>query len=248
MTRFAPPSVHACPGCDAFFLQSQFRSVNFFGVQDWSDGKPIMWWRQEPLVRCNACAALFWRGDTESVGVMPEMPGAIGPLTRRWLRWRGDPDGRLEQQAEWTRAMKAWGKAQRISNVDFDDVVYVLARSRGVHRDRILWLRNQIWWRLNDRYRDRADGSLSIDMPKWPVGLERANMEVILGTLQEAKAQPWHLIQQGELLRLLGRFDEAVAVLKSVPPDGHSEVRAVKIEQLARCGDARVRLLSTPTW
>ena len=124
----------------------------------------------------------------------------------------------------------------------------MLARSKGVSHDRILWLRNRIWWELNDRYRIRSDGSPAPNVPKWPVAVERTNMEVILDMLHEGEVQPWHMIQQGELLRLLGRFDEAIAVLKAVPVDGHSEVRAVKIERLARSGNTRVCLLTKPSW
>jgi len=40
-------------------------------------------------------------------------------------------------------------------------------------------------------------------------------------------------VARGELLRQLGRFDEAVAVLKAVKPDGYSEAEAGKIERLA---------------
>ena len=207
-----------------------------------------MWWGREPLVRCNACAALFWMEDVETVGIMPKMPRDIGPLIRKWLRWRGDPEGRLQSLEAWSHAIRSWGHAQQIGRVNFDDVVYVLARSKGVSRDRILWLRNRIWWGLNDRYRSCSDGSPLLDAPKWPEGLERTNMEIILGMLRDGEVQPWSLIQQGELLRLLGRFDEAVAVLKSVPPDGHSEIRAVKIERLARSGDNQVRMLSLATW
>lgn len=248
MTRFATPSIRICPGCNAFFLRPRFRSVNFYGAQDWSDATPTMWWRQEPLVRCHACAALFWMEDVETAGVMPETPRTIGSLTRKWLRWRGDPEGQLQGQEDWSEAMRLWGSAQYIGSVDFDDVAYVLARSKGVSRDRILWLRNRIWWRLNDRYRVRDDGSLLPGVPTWPVAVERTNMEVILDMLQDGEPQSWHMIQQGELLRLLGRFDEAVAVLKAVPADGHSEVRAVKIERLARNRDTQVRILTAPMW
>lgn len=47
-------------------------------------------------------------------------------------------------------------------------------------------------------------------------------------------------MQHDEQLRWLGRFDEAVAILKVVSADGRSEVRAVKIERLAQSGDAQV--------
>lgn len=248
MTSYSPPSVHPCPGCKAFFLRRRLRSANFYGTRDWSDGVPTMSWRQDPLVRCGACAALFWLDDIEPVGIMPQMPRKIGRLTRAWLRWFGDPEGQLRDEDEWAQAQAAWGSARYIGSVNFDDVVYVLARSKGVTRNQLLWLRNRIWWDLNDRYRNRSDGSPIPDVPVWPVAAERANMEAILDILRDRKAEPWNMIQQGELLRLLGRFDEAIAVLKAVPPDGYSEVRAVKIERLAKSGDRQVRELSPPTW
>ena len=65
--------------------------------------------------------------------------------------------------------------------------------------------------------------------------------------LQNVEAHPIIMIQQRELLRLLGRFDEAVAILETVPPDGCSEIRALKIERLARDGDTQVRELSPPS-
>lgn len=248
MTSYSSPSVHICPGCGAFFLRRRLRSANFFGARDWSDGVPTMWWQQEPLVRCDACAALFWLDDVEAVGVMPERPAPVGWLTRAWLRWFGDPQGRMQKLEEWIETMKSWGSARYIGKVNFDDVVHVLARSKGVSIGRILWLRKRIWWDLNDRYRKRVDGLPYSGVPVWPTAAERRNMEVILDMLQGGEAHPMSMIQQGELLRLLGRFDEAVAILKAVPPDGQSEIRALKIERLARSGDMQVRELSPPSW
>ena len=207
-----------------------------------------MWWRQEPLVRCSACAALFWLEDIEPVGIMPDALRPIGRFTRAWLRWRGDPQGLLQSEEEWGRAMASWGQAGYIGSVKFDDVMYVLARSKGISRARLLWLRKRIWWDLNDRYRSRQDGSPIPDVPTWPRALERSNMEAILAMLREGDGHPTDMIEQGELLRELGRFDEAIAVLKAVPADGHSEVRAVKIERLARSGDSQVRELHPATW
>jgi len=206
-----------------------------------------MSWRQEPLVRCGACAALFWLDDIEPVGIMPEEPRAIGRLARACMGLRGDPQGQLREK-EYSQTLVLWGSAQYIGRAGFEDVAYVLARSDGVSRDRQLWLRKRIWWNLNDRYRRRADDTPVPDVPSWPEADERANMQAILDMLQEGEVLPGDMIQQGELLRLLGHFDEAVAVLEAVPADGHSEVRAVRIERLARAGDTQVRLLSSPTW
>lgn len=123
MTSYHSPSAHVCPGCDAFFLRHRLRSVNFFGVRDWSDGVPTMSWRQEPLVRCHACALLFWLDDIEPVGIMPESPRPIGRLARAWMCWRGDPQGRLREEEERSTALAAWDSAQYIGRVNFDDIV-----------------------------------------------------------------------------------------------------------------------------
>jgi hypothetical protein len=57
-------------------------------------------------------------------------------------------------------------------------------------------------------------------------------MEAILDILRDGEVQPWSMIQQGELLRLLGRLDEAIAILQTVTADGYSDARAPKIENL----------------
>lgn len=241
MTSFSNPTVHPCPGCSAFFLKSHLRTINFFGVQDWSDGKPTAWWRQEPLVRCNACAALFWLDDTVAVGTMPLMPQKMGAFTYSWLPWRRR---HLPDQDARRLANRLWGDPQHIGAANFDDVVHVLSRSRGVSDQRLLWLRKRIWWELNDRYRHQCDGAPLHDVPVWPQWAERNNMQAILDMLDGGEITADQMIQRGELLRLLGRFDEAIAVLKAVPADGHTEVRAVRIERLARKKDTHVRLLS----
>jgi hypothetical protein len=190
---------------------------------------------------------LFWIADVEPVGIMPAKPERIGWFARAWLGWGRDPNGKLQAEAEWNDAMQSWGQAQSIGSVGFDDMVYVLSRSKDVSRERVLWLRNRIWWSLNDRFRDLSDDSPVPGVSRWPAAAERANMEVILAMLQDGEAHPGSMVQQGELLRLLGRFDEAIAILKAVPCDGHSEVRAVRIERLARMGDTQVRELIPPT-
>ena len=72
---------------------------------------------------------------------------------------------------------------------------------------------------------------------------EQANMHAILTLLEQDEMRAHDLVEKGELLRLLGRFGDAIAVLKAVPPDGHNEIRASRIEALARRRDTRVREL-----
>jgi len=222
MTRFADPEIYACPACAAYFTRSGFRSINFIGTRDWSDGAPTAWWSvgQRPLVRCSSCAALFWIEDLQPLGVRSRRPRPIGMLERLWAEWRGDPDGRLHEERSWLQLPEGWNVAVSADTASFEDVVHVLANSDGLASDRRLWLRRCIWWTLNDRYRFVADGELAPNGPTWPTAAERANMEEMLCLLEMGELASRDLVQKGELLRLLGRFDEAISVLKSVRPDG----------------------------
>jgi hypothetical protein len=138
---------------------------------------------------------------------------------------------------------EGWESAQEVDTASFEDVAYVLANSAGVSPQRLLWLRTRIWWDLNDRHRDREDGTPIPNVPRWPEADERANMEAMLVLLDAGVMSQGDRVQKGEILRLLGRFDEAIAVLKAVSADGHNEIRAVRIERLARQGDLQVRPL-----
>jgi hypothetical protein len=51
-------------------------------------------------------------------------------------------------------------------------------------------------------------------------------------------------VEHGDLLRQLGHFEEAVAVLSGIASDGYNKVRASKIVILAQCGDMKVRAIT----
>jgi len=56
-------------------------------------------------------------------------------------------------------------------------------------------------------------------------------------------------VARDEIMRQLGRFDEAVALLKTAKSDRYNEVLAVKIERLAAAGIAELHALNSwPLW
>lgn len=226
-------------------MRQQLASMNFSCTRDWSDGAPTAWWAQMPLVRCHACAALFWIDDLEPVGELPRKPRDVGGLYRVLAPWRSDTKGWLRAEQAWLAVPDGWKAAESVGSVDFEDVAYVLSKSDGLSRSKLLWLRQRIWWSLNNRYRVRSDGSPIPNVPTMDEVDERANMQAILELLEQGEMGARDLLKKGELLRLLGRFDDAVAVLKAVPPDGYTEIRASRIERLARRGDLQVRPLDT---
>lgn len=246
MTRFHDPEVYQCAGCGTFALRQQFMSLTFDRAVEWSDGVPTQWWASvnPPLVRCWACNALFWLEDVEAVGVLPYSPASMNRLSRLVARVRGDPHGRLRPEREWALVPDGWKAAQRFDNPDFEDIRHVLANPQGSSRSQLLWLRRQIWWRLNDRFRTRYDGSPIPNVPFIPADEEHANKHAMIALLLQETGESRDDVERGELLRQLGQFDEAVAVLKAVPADGFSEIRASKIAALARAGDVQVRSIA----
>jgi hypothetical protein len=217
MSRASAPAVYQCPDCAAFLLQARPGLFHFSGRPEWSDDSPST--RYRPLVKCPACLGIFWLEDIE-------------------------PLGELQREPKPSLAVPAgWESASYLAAVDFDDVTFVLQHSAGLGHERLVWLRRHIWWSLNDRQRTRSDGTPVPDVPSIASADEQANQEALLALLQQCELQARDRVDAGELLRQLGRFDEAIAVLRSVVPDGHSEVRASKIERLARKGDRRLGLL-----
>lgn len=245
MTSFHAPLVYQCPACDGFVLRPQLRTLNFTGAQDWSDGAPSTWWSVglQPLVRCATCTRAFWIEDLVPLGEVPYQPRPIGRVERVVARWRGDPKGRLQEEWEWLQIPAGWKTAERVDAIELEDLAAVLDKPVGLGHDKLLWLRRSLWWRLNDRHRTRSDVSPIPDAPTLTGFDERANMRELLALLEQSEMDASDMVEKGELLRQLGHFYDAVAVLKAVPADGYNEVRAVQIEALARAGDRVVRAL-----
>jgi hypothetical protein len=145
-------------------------------------------------------------------------------------------------EGAWLQVPDAWKAAERVDSVELDDLAALLAEADGLDRNKLLWLRRRIWWSMNDRFRDVGESAV-LDAPEVHGLDERANMQALLELLDADVMDAGDLVEKGELLRQLGRFNDAVAVLKAVPADGYNEVRAARIEVLAQAGDRVVREL-----
>lgn len=245
MTRFHEPAVHACPECHTLLLRSRLASFNFFGTQDWSDGAPTAWWapKVRPLVCCAACRTPFWIEDVDRLGELPRRPMQMGFLRRVVTLVHGDPHGWLQEEREWRATPVTWKSAPECTAVGLDDVLRILVKPGNLSRERLIWLRRFVWHALNDRHRyDTVETSTAAPTSLTP-DQERENMEALLSLIGKDGLEPRDMATRGELLRQLGRFDESVAVLSMVLPDGYSEVRASRIIDLARAGDTLPRPL-----
>jgi len=243
MTRFAPPTIYQCPACAGYFKRYALGSLHFYDdVPEWSDGMSGQWWAGvgAPVGRCPACCNVVWVDDAIAVMQAPLEPRKIGPMARLWHRMTGDKRGRLRAVREWAALPIEIKQAESIDRLECaDDLMEALtAPPTDDADDREVYLRRRLWWASSDHQRERVDGLLVTSSTTVAAAPALANR---LRLLELVERDPKAQVERGELLRQLGRFDEAVAVLKAVEPDGYSEVKALKIERLARAGIAELR-------
>jgi hypothetical protein len=248
MTRFAPPILYQCPACADYFKRSGFRSLHFDDeIPDWSDGRNGNWWARESgsVGRCPSCSGIVWIDDAEKLMPAPQEPRPIGPISRVWHLVIGDRNGRLREEREWKVLPAGVQQAEYFDGlVHAHDFIEALTSFSSDAQDRETYLRRRIWWASSDHLRGQRGVSL-IALPSVAEDVAHANMQRLLELFEH---DPKEQVARGELLRRLGRFDEAVAVLKAVKPDGHSEIKAIKIGRLAAAGIADVRdLNAAPT-
>lgn len=173
----------------------------------------------------------------------PCKPRPIGLLARFWHRVTGDKRGRLSEEREWQALPVGIQQAESIDGLhqahDFLDALGALPPDE---LDRERYLRRRLWRASNDHLRGQH-GVCHVALPKVAEDVAHANMLRLQELLEH---DPEGQVERGELLRQLGRFDEAVKVLKAVKPDGYSEVKAVKIERLAQAQVSELRVLNQP--
>lgn len=243
MTRFAPPTIYQCPACAGYFKRYSLISLHYYDdVPEWSDGKNGQWWAGSSgrVGRCPACSNPVWIEDATEVMRLPWKPNPMGAMARVWHRMTGDRKGRLRDEREWDALPAGIKGAERLNGLqNAQDFIEALAGLPPDTAGREEYLRHRLWWISSDHQRLGADGTPIVPHPTIDVIPARANKERLLELLaHDPKAQ----VVRGELLRQLERFDEAVAVLKAIKPDGHSEVNAVKIERWALVGNADLQI------
>lgn len=234
MTRFAKPLLLETPCCQQKVMRRRFASINSFGLSSrWSDGytSVLMVSEASRLAYCAGCNKTYWLEDAAELGVVPsfnDKPSVRGS----WLgRIFGKKPGAIA--------------GEKVAAVDLHDLDFVdyhehprpadlllaVLREEWSDQERELYLRTRLWWIGNHSQRARRKVS--------PMAGEQANENMLrLLTLhQAAPASDQGAMAIAELLRQLGRFDEAISTL-----NGHSSdsVRAAAIAAAATRGESHV--------
>ena len=205
----------------------------------WSDGYTSIFGLNSVsnLGRCGYCRKVFWLDDAEELGVLPKESSAIGAFSRIYHRLTGDAAGLLERERDWNETPWEWKSAKPAEMPDFFDLKTALADKESLTSEREMWVRRALWFHGNDHLRLNRDGKPVRDKPRMSDEEVRQNMQALLALVELGLDSP--ILEKGELLRELGRFDEAITVLSGI--EGDFKEQADLIAGFARSRNSVVR-------
>lgn len=215
-------------------MQQRFASVNSFGLSSrWSDGYTSMPFVSEAsrLAYCPGCNKTYWLEDAINLGVVPSFEAA--PVRRPgWL-----PEFLRKSSGDSKQEPVAQVKQRDLDYVDYHqhprpaDVLLAVLRQEWSDFERELYLRTRLWWLGNHSQRGQRMVS--------PMTREQSfdNMIRLLALHQAAADIDQHTEVIAELLRQMGRFDEAIAALRDLRD---KSAKAAMIADAAERGESLV--------
>lgn len=221
MTRFAKPLLLEIPCCQAKKIQRRFASINTFGLASrWSDGYCRM-----PLVQdasrlgyCGNCNKVYWLEDAVNLGIAspPESttPPRFFPSRRGWwerlrLRLQGkNPDDLFGEALKHLAAIRERYESENcVQHPQSGDLLSAVQCELWDAPEREIYARTWLWWCCSHSQRgQRSDASI---LP----AAANENRSSLLALHQRSLASDDAVLASGELLRQLGRFGEAIAML-----------------------------------
>lgn len=219
--------IRVCPSCGQLVRQRTWASWNTVGGVLWTDGKfegPMVP-KETAVVRCPGCRGMFIVSQAKKVGEV----GETRPIVFR------DPErqARHREQEELWRSARA---AMVLSGVDD----WRASLDAGIVRDDsdARYIRIRLWWAYNDPRRRGAKTVVDLQPDELGNLLRLRQLLVV--------AEPNQRLMSAEILRQLGRFAEAEALLAPPVSDHLANVRGT-ISELAA---ARIRVVRQvrPSW
>ncbi len=211
-----PDEIIECLKCRALARVPSLLSGNTIGARWWTDGKmEAMMLPQYPeITRCGACAAFYWVSDARRIGEIDY-----------------NDDSKRRQIPE------EWGEAEKIEELSEDEYLQAIAGGLGKPRKRELYLRTRAWWAGNDAFRTpETDKPGQPAPPRSPAAT--ANLERLFKLLRTKDIT--ERLLKAEVARELGRFDEALEILRSEFPSQYQRVVTL-MQELSQAKDPMVR-------
>lgn len=215
--RPGPDQVIECPKCRGVARVFTMRSGNTIGARRWTDGEMIapMLPRQPAITRCRYCGHYYWISDARVIGEWSLLGGAA------------------------QETPPTWKAAERVRELSGPEYLEAIEEGAADTEERESHLRICAWWSGNDPL--RSQGPSPVDQTQAvPARSPEAvmNLERLLELLDTSN--PDQRLMAAELLRELGRFDDAMRLLEFHFPREYA-VKVALVRNLAQEKDILVR-------
>lgn len=215
-----PDEIVACPHCGRLTKCMTLLSGNTFDESLWSDGKRVAPMLPQPpvVVKCRHCAKCHWLTNAKRVGSID----------------RCDIESGIEER----EIEPSWLHAEEVEEPSEEEYYQILDAGFATDVDQEKRIRILAWWRRNDPYREAAFAEAE-KVPSMSAGCKK-NLEALGNLLRETAEDD--RIMKAEVMRELGRFDSAKALLTLVRSEEFQSITH-QIRSLCVCKDATVREL-----
>ncbi|RFC48367.1 MAG: hypothetical protein DVB23_000597 [Verrucomicrobia bacterium] len=165
----------------------------------------------ETLLSGNTFEAIFWSDGKMEAPMLPDQPWLRKSPSEKVLFWMDE----VEKVGETYPGRKLKGKDEAWEALEFakapSEKNYFQALEAGLADSpkRLEYLRTRIWWKGNDPIRKKKRKELT--------ARHRENLEALLELNQGG--DPGSRLTKAEILRELGRFEEAAEVIEGEFPD-----------------------------
>jgi hypothetical protein len=151
----------------------------------------------------------------------------------------GDKEKKLAEQIAWNKVPMELKNAPSCIYSEFSDWLEVIQDTSNLTPEREAIARRNVWRASSDHVRNRSDGQPCRTEAVLNDAEATANRLALLHLFENSiPADP---TEKAELLRQLGRFDEAILLVESETKKVQQAPLAVKIVQLAKSGDVVLR-------
>jgi len=230
MTRCGPDKIIECPKCKKLASVLTLQSANTFGARTWTDGKmeapglPV----QPKITKCSGCNQYFWLSDAKDVSENFFYRWERKQEKKFFDKWCGKEVSESDNPKEDPEYLQEWKDAERVRKLSEAEYLEAISLSVFSGKQQELALRIMAWWACNDRFRlPRASPVYKPHSTPLQYPEEKANLEHLLELLaidDLALNYDDEILIKAEIMRELGLFDDAVALLNKFFPDGYNRL------------------------
>lgn len=171
---------------------------------------------QETIASGNTFGARFWTDGKRDAPMLPDQPWLVKCRHCRALVWI-DEQEKVGEVEPWDSGDATFGDARPYITPSVRDYFAILEEGVSDNK-KVTYLRRRAWWAGNDARRQGGDATPLSDV-------ETANLHAFAALLDESDEND--RIMKAEVMRELGEYEDATALLSKPFSDGLAQAVAI---------------------